>query len=264
MAKARKLDKRRRSVRNIEKITRTMELIATAKFRKAMDRATAASAFTERVTHLVKELAASGLEVTHPLLEKRDKKDNVLLLVLTSNRGLCGGYNGSVMRLGTAHYRQLKREFGSIRLEVSGKRGISALKFRRVSIDEMFYQFEDKPRFDEVEVIANRYLQEFISGRIDRIDIVYTKFLTASRQAATVETLLPLQAIGHESCEADQNGPRPPFRDMNSCPPPRAFSTRWFRPVSRYGFSSVFSTPRSANRLPAASPCSRRRTTPRT
>ena len=73
MAKARKLDKRRKSVRNIEKITRTMELIATARFRKAMDRATAASAFTERVTRLVAELAATGLEVSHPLLEKRTK-----------------------------------------------------------------------------------------------------------------------------------------------------------------------------------------------
>ncbi len=203
MAKARKLDKRRKSVRNIEKITRTMELIATAKFRKAMDRATAASAFTDRITHLVKELSAAGLEVSHPLLESRDKKENVLFLVLTSNRGLCGGYNGSVMRLAAAHYRELKSQYSATRLEVSGKRGISALRFRRVEIDQTFTQFEDKPRFDEVEPVADRYLDEFISGRVDRIDIAYTKFLNASRQIATVETLLPLASLSGEASEAE-------------------------------------------------------------
>lgn len=202
MAKARKLDKRRKSVRNIEKITRTMELIATAKFRKAMDRATAATAFTDRITCLVKELSAAGLEVSHPLLESRDKKENVLFLVLTSNRGLCGGYNGSVMRLATAHYRELKTQFAATRLEVSGKRGISALRFRRIDIDQTFTQFEDKPRFDEVEGVANRYLDEFISGRVDRIDIAYTKFLNASRQIATVETLLPLASLSGEASES--------------------------------------------------------------
>jgi F-type H+-transporting ATPase subunit gamma len=195
MAKARKLDKRRRSVRNIEKITRTMELIATARFRKAMDRAMAAAAFTGRITQLVQELAAAGLEVSHPLLEPRAKKDRVLLLVLTSNRGLCGGYNGAVMRLAAAHYGQLKSQYAALQLEMSGKRGISALRFRRIAMDTTYTHFEDKPRFDEVEVLADRYLADFLAGQLDRVDVVYTKFITSSRQAAAVETLLPLQSL---------------------------------------------------------------------
>src|SRR5215831_11382747 len=100
MAKARALDKRRKSIRNIRKITRTMELIATARFKKAMDRASAATAYTERMTQLVRDLLASGLDVHHPLLETRESPQNATLLVLTANRGMCGGYNGSLQRTG--------------------------------------------------------------------------------------------------------------------------------------------------------------------
>src|SRR2546430_6778357 len=96
MVNPRVYDRRRKSIRNIRKITRTMELIATARFKKAMDRATAASAYTRRITQVVADLARAGLEVSHPLLEAHDNNEHVTLLVLTANRGLCGGYNGSV------------------------------------------------------------------------------------------------------------------------------------------------------------------------
>src|SRR3979490_2411156 len=98
MAKARALDKRRKSIRNIRKITRTMELIATARFKKAMDRAHAATAYTKRMTKLVSSRAPHGLEFTHPLLQPREETKNAILLVLTANRGLCGGYNGNILR----------------------------------------------------------------------------------------------------------------------------------------------------------------------
>ena len=90
MANPKALDKRRKSIRNIRKITRTMELIATARFKKAMDRATAATAYTDRVTQLVSDLAKTGLEVSHPLLAARPQTERATLLVLTANRGLCG------------------------------------------------------------------------------------------------------------------------------------------------------------------------------
>lgn len=209
MAKARKFERRRKSVRNIQKITRTMELIATARFRKAMDRATAASAFTDRITQLVTDLAASGMEVSHPLLEEREKRETALLLVLTSNRGLCGGYNGSVMRLAAAHYHELQKHYATIRLEVSGKRGVSALRFRKVHVDQTFLQFEDKPRYDEVEPIADRYLDAYLRGQIDRIDVAYTKFGSLSRQNAAIETLLPLQMLAGEPDENETQKQKP-------------------------------------------------------
>ena len=97
MAKARAIVKRRKSVQNIRKITRTMELIATARFKKALDRATEAEAYTRKIAEMVANLGATSLDVSHPLLEVREPVKRSLLLVLSSNRGLAGGYNGSYL-----------------------------------------------------------------------------------------------------------------------------------------------------------------------
>jgi F-type H+-transporting ATPase subunit gamma len=204
MAKARALDKRRKSIRNIRKITRTMELIATARFKKSMDRATAASAYTRRITQIVSDLAQAGLEVSHPLLEAHDTTDNATLLVLTANRGLCGGYNGSIIRAAIPRINELKEQGVKTRLEVSGKRGITAFRFRKIQIDETFrdedgepiYVFEDQPKYADVEQIANRYLQAYVTGKLDRLDVAYTKFISSSKQMAVIETLLPLGSLG--------------------------------------------------------------------
>jgi len=190
MTKARTLDRRRRSIRNIRKITRTMELIATVRFKRAMDRALAAVAYTERMTALVNHLVRSGIQVSHPLLEPRTAVNQATLLVLTSNRGLCGGYNSSVLRLAYAHLAELQQTAQQVRLEISGKRGIAAFRFRKVAVHE------DKPTFAEVDVLATRYLDEYTSRQIDRLDVVYTRFDSPSRQYATVETLLPIAPLG--------------------------------------------------------------------
>ncbi len=175
-----------------------MELIATARFKRAMDRATAASAYTKRMTQIVSDLAQAGLEVKHPLLEGREETKNATLLVLTANRGLCGGYNSGALRLAVNRLKELNDEVPAVRLEVSGKRGISAMKFRKTKIDEAFTNFEDQPRFDEVEEIASRYLDAYVRGELDRLDVVYTQFVSSSRQTAVVETLLPLGSLTAE------------------------------------------------------------------
>ncbi|MEX2309380.1 MAG: ATP synthase F1 subunit gamma [Pirellulales bacterium] len=198
MPNPRELDKRRRSIRNIRKITRTMELIATARVKKAMDRASAATAYTNRITQLVRDLMASGLEVKHPLLESRESVENATLLVLTANRGFCGGFNGNVVRAAFHRWLELQQSVPNCRLEISGKKGITAFKTRGIAPAAAFTHFDDKPAFDEVDVIASRYLEEYATGRLDRLDIVYTKFETVARQRATIETLLPLAAVGGE------------------------------------------------------------------
>lgn len=191
MAKARALVKRRKAVRNIRKITRTMELIATARFKKAMDRATEAAAYTRKINEIVADLAQADLEFTHPLLQKPAEEKNVAVLVLTSNRGLAGGYNGGILRVAKARLRELKAEGRSVSLEVSGKRGIGFFKFEGVPVDRTYTQFEDKPGFDEVNAIASRFVADFISGRLHRLDVVYQQFQSAARQGPAAETLLP-------------------------------------------------------------------------
>lgn len=195
MANARALDRRRKSIRNIKKITRTMELIATARFKKAMDRATAANDYTKRITAVVADLARSGMEVSHPLLEAPDSTDNATLLVLTGNRGLCGGYNGNAMRMGVKVRNELTSHIENVRLEVSGKRGISGFKFREIQIDESFTNFDDQPAYAEVEAIAERYLREYAAGNLHRLDVTYTKFTSVAKQEIVNETLLPLGKI---------------------------------------------------------------------
>ena len=207
MANARALDKRRKSIRNIRKITRTMELIATARFKKAMDRASAATAYTARISQLVKDLSQSGLEVSHPLLEPHENPRHAPLLVLTANRGLCGGYNGNGIRGGLARHSELNESMEQLTFEVSGKRGISAMKFRNVATDAEFTQLDDQPGFEEVEVLANRYLEAYAAGTLDRLDVAYTRFITSARQEATVETLLPLGALEtDEAADTDSRG----------------------------------------------------------
>ncbi len=195
MANARALDKRRKSIRNIRKITRTMELIATARYKKAMDRAAAVTAYTDQITRIVSRLMAAGTSVDHPLLQQREKTNNARVLVLSSNRGLCGGYNGSVLRTAALRIEELKASVPNLTVDVSGKRGINGLKYRNIATDNKYLQFEDQPAYDEVEKIANEYLQQYITGSIDRLDVVYTKFVSTSKQTAMVETLLPLGSL---------------------------------------------------------------------
>ena len=195
MANARALDKRRKSIRNIRKITRTMELIATARYKKAMDRAAAATAYTEQITKIVSRLAAAGLDVSHPLLDAREQPRSARVLVLSSNRGLCGGYNASVLRTAVPRIRELGDSLESVMVDVSGKRGINGLKFRRIPTDRHNTHFEDQPAYDDVEQIANDYLGQYITGEIDRVDVVYTKFISTSKQIPIIETLLPLGSL---------------------------------------------------------------------
>ncbi|MEC8556010.1 MAG: ATP synthase F1 subunit gamma [Planctomycetota bacterium] len=203
MANIRELDKRRKSVRNIRKITRTMELIATARFKKAMDRAAAANDYTERITQIVRDLAGAGLEVSHPLLAERSEVKSATILMLTSNRGLCGGYNGAVIRSALARREELQKVSEEFQFEISGKRGVSAMKFRDVKIDQTYTEFEDQPAFEAVAKIADRLMEDFTAGRMDRLDVAYTRFISSSKQEAVVETLLPFSQPADESDESE-------------------------------------------------------------
>ncbi len=194
MAKARAIVKRRKSVQNIRKITRTMELIATARFKKALDRATQAEAYTRKIAELVSDLGTTAGGVSHPLLEVREPVRRSLLLVLTSNRGLAGGYNGNVIRVANRALQDQATENVTTRLEVSGKRGIAFCRFRQIPVDASYLQFEDRPQFEEVEKLADGFIGMFLRGEIDRVEVAYTRFINSARQTAVIETLLPMAA----------------------------------------------------------------------
>lgn len=201
MAKARAILKRLKAVKNIRKITRTMELIATAQFKRAMDRAAEADAYTRKISELVSDLSQAGGEIKHPLLEVHEERQNRVLLVLTSNRGLCGGYNTGVLRLAQQEIRESEGQSETLQLEVSGKRGLNFMKFQRREVDRQYTHFEDKPTFEEVNELAVRYIAEYCAGKLDALDVVYVKFESASRQSAVVQTLLPMGRVADELTE---------------------------------------------------------------
>lgn len=192
MAKARAIIKRRQAVQNIRKITRTMELIATAKFKRALDRAIEAEAYTRKMAELVADLGETAKTVSHPLLERHDPIRRAKLLVLTSNRGLAGGYNGNVLRLAYRAHQDLEAEGVAVSIDVSGKRGINFMKYRKLAMDSTTTQFEDRPQFHDVETMADQYIAMYVKGEIDRLEVAYTRFVSSAQQVATVATLLPI------------------------------------------------------------------------
>lgn len=234
MAKTRAIVKRRKAVRNIRKITRTMELIATARFKKAQERAEQAAAYTLRVAKLVGDLANSGAATEHPLLEARPVRRSILL-VLTSNRGLCGGYNANVLRLAQRLYSDLHVQF-PIDIEMSGKRGLAFCRYRGYHVAQSYTQFEDKPQYSQVDLLADRYIDLFLAGHIDRLDVVFTRFYSAGRQQAEVATLLPMTQLTTNPMPAPAGGATAVQYEFQPSPEeilrqlvPESFKTRLFK-----------------------------------
>jgi F-type H+-transporting ATPase subunit gamma len=192
MANRRVLVKRRKAVRNIRKITRTMQLISTARFQAAFNRAVATRPYTEKLAELVADLSRAAGDVDHPLLRTNPGADHAALVVLTSDRGLAGGYNASVLRTATAH---LDEQPAGITTDVHmvGKKGISYFRFLRRPVAEQTSGIGDRPRFEAVEPIANALIDRFVRGEIASAHVAYMKFLSAGQQKPVVVQLLPLQ-----------------------------------------------------------------------
>jgi F-type H+-transporting ATPase subunit gamma len=238
MANTRALVKRRKAIRKIRKITRTMELIATARFRQALDRATRADAFTRKIAEMAADLSANATDITHPLLAKREVVKRSLLLVITSNRGLCGGYNGAIIREAATAIRKIhgpgKANPENLHLELSGKRVIAWCRYQGIPSQATYTHFEDKPQYAQAEELANKYIGLYTSGQVDRVDVAYSKFINAARQVPTVETLLPLapESLG-EKKPASTTGVEyeylPSARDILEEILPISFKVRLFK-----------------------------------
>ncbi len=205
MANAKALVKRRKAVTGIEKITRTMQLIATAKFQKTMHRATATQPYTEKLTELVADLSRQVTDVDHPLLRSEPVSGRCGVLVLTSNRGLCGGYNGRLLEAGLNRLRESEKNL-EIELDVSGKKGISYFRFLGRDVRKSYTHLEDKVRFDEVEVLADEFIDRFSRQELDAVYVVYMKFQSVARQVPTVIELLPMQAQTDKSADSSAGG----------------------------------------------------------
>lgn len=197
MAKARAILKRRKAVRNIKKITKTMQMIATAKFQKSLKRAVATKPYTLKVREMVSELAKSVGNVEHPMLRKVDESNasgKVAMIVLTADRGLAGAYNGSVLRHAMKTIREMEGAGKKIDLFVAGKKGQSYFAFQKRAFTKVD-QFADNPKLADAERAAERAIEEFVKGTYDSVSVVYMNFISTGQQKPETMTLLPLSGV---------------------------------------------------------------------
>jgi F-type H+-transporting ATPase subunit gamma len=199
MAKTREIKKRIKAVGNIRRITKTMQMIATSKFAKAQQRALATKPYTEGVFELVTELGATAGNLEHPLISGVPRApQRELTLIITSDRGLCGPYNGSVLRTAMAHLRANRAampsrsgEPGGV-IELVGKKGAGFLRFNGVPVSGV-HALGDKPSFEDVERIAESYMARFSAGEFSAVRVVSMRYISAGRQTPEVLQLLPLK-----------------------------------------------------------------------
>ncbi len=208
MANRRVLVKRRKAVRNIRKITKTMQLIATSRFQKAFKRAVDSKPYSEKLGELVNDLSRAAGSTDHPLMQTHDDADRSALIVITSTRGLCGGYNSNVLRTAIEHIdRQTDTGGGkSVDVTMVGTKGRNYFRFLKREMADQILDLGDTPRFDAIEPIANRLIERFEKGEISSVNVAFMQFISTSRQRAGVIQLLPLSSESNDDGETSTEG----------------------------------------------------------
>jgi len=198
MANARVIKNRIKSVKNTGKITKTMAMVSTAKATKVIGAIKSSRPYTNKLTELLGTLG-SACE-SHPLFSANPSADRTLVIAITANRGLCGGYNATVLKLAQAELND------STDVIMYGKKGGSVFKFKNIAIKELNVDLADMPTFEEATAMADSIVEDFKAGAYREVKVVYSKFLSAGSQQPVVETLLPLA-----SAEEEQDNLEPLF-----------------------------------------------------
>ena len=191
----RALRRRITSVQSTKKITRAMELIAATRVVKAQQRAHAARPYSTKLTSVIEDVAAGGAEASHPLLERRETVRRVGFVVITSDRGLAGPYNSSVIKAAERELMDAQTKGRDYSLMLIGKKGQDYFRFRNYRIDEAFTGMSDTPTYDDARQVAEIVADRFESGHIDEVILAYMEFFTIGTQRVAVRRFLPLESI---------------------------------------------------------------------
>jgi len=185
--------KRIKSVASTKKITRTMEMVATSKLQKTQGKVVGSRPYTTTLGGLLAALSdAVGSLGSFPLFERRTPVQRVLVFLVTSNRGLCGGYNANLVRKARDHVADLRSQGLEVVLHVAGKKGIAAMRFAGVDVAATRTDLTDRPTYGEAEGVGVPLIQAFLQHEVDRVDVIYADFRSVSQQPPTIVTLVPL------------------------------------------------------------------------
>jgi F-type H+-transporting ATPase subunit gamma len=208
MASQRDVKNRISSVKNIQKITRAMEMVAAARLRRAEQRIAALRPYAEAIRRMTRQAAAAaGAEVTRlPLLSEHASTTNVGLLLVTGDRGLSGGFNSQIVRAGVKAAGELGEEGMKSVWYATGRRGVSSLSFRGRELSGSYTGFADRPAYADARGIADDLITAYVDGRLDRVEILYNSYVSPLTQTVTRETLLPLSQATLTKSEGEPEG----------------------------------------------------------
>ncbi len=193
-AKERTLRRRINSVQSTKKITRAMELIAATRVVKAQQRASEAKPYARQITSVIENLAAAGAEVDHPLLRSAEKVERVGVLAITSDRGLAGPFNTNVIRAAERQINAARTHEGAdYALILIGRKAKDYFKFRGFRIDSSYEGMSDTPTYEDARTVADDVITRFTNGELDRIELVYTEYISMGTQRVAVRQFLPLE-----------------------------------------------------------------------
>jgi F-type H+-transporting ATPase subunit gamma len=202
------------SVKNIEKITRAMEMVAAARLRRAEQRIEALRPYASAIRRMTREAAeAAGRLPSLPILTEHDPVDNVGLLLVAGDRGLAGGFNSNIVRAGVAAGREHESGGQTAVYFASGRRPASSIRFRGLPLADSFTGFTDRPAYADARRIAERVIAAYIDEEVDQVDVFYNGYISPISQVVRHETLLPLQRAsvlgeGDDDDEDDDDRPR--------------------------------------------------------
>jgi F-type H+-transporting ATPase subunit gamma len=187
------LRRRIRSVQSTKKITRAMELIASSRIVRAQAAVRAAQPYSDGITNVVEHLAEAGAGGSSPLMTPRAEVKTVGQIVIAADRGLCGGYNTSVLRAAESDIERRRVEGHDYALVAVGRKVESYLRYREYRIDAAFTGFSDAPTYENARAVAGAVTGKFLAGEIDIVQLVYTRFVSAGTQTVAIERLMPLE-----------------------------------------------------------------------
>ena len=203
-AKLRTVRRRIRSVQSTMKITRAMELIAASRILKAQQRVEEARPFAERLTAAISDVAAAASALGHPMLVERPERRTAAVFIVTSDRGLAGGYSANVLKRAEELFSLLRDEGKEARVFIAGRKGVSAFRFRDRPVEDSWTGFSETPTYDDAKRIADALIDRYVSGEVDEIHGVFTDFVSPLRQSAVARRFVPLVV---EAVERPVEGP---------------------------------------------------------
>jgi F-type H+-transporting ATPase subunit gamma len=199
------LKRRVRSIRNTRKITRAMELVAAARLRRAQARIEAMRPYADRMLELMAGTARASTSLRGlPLLQRREVQ-TVAIVPITGDRGLAGAFNAQILRRSFALERRLRDEGTQVRFAVVGRKGASTLRFRRYDVDDAWSGFGDRPSYADAQAVAHRLAELYVDSTVDRVVVVYNRFVSPLVQRVTEQEVLP---ISEELLQRDEEEER--------------------------------------------------------